>query len=312
MKIAVIGSGSIGLYYGAKLAAAGEDVHFLLRSGYDEASCDGIRVFSPDGDLHLHRVHAHRDTESIGPCDLVLVSLKTTQNDALKKLIAPLLGPDTMLMTLQNGLGSDEALAAQFGAERVLGALCFVCLTRRSPAQVDHFGHGTISIGEFDGPSQPRTEHVANAFRSAGIETRVVENLAAERWKKLVWNIPFNGLSVACGDLTAASQPSGVAVDVLLAEHLTEVKALMQETIATAATLGHAIRPDFIDFQIERTEKMGAYKPSTLVDYLAGRELEIDSIWGEPLRRAQAAGVPVPHLENLHKRLVTIEKSRGR
>lgn len=303
MKIAILGSGSIGLYYGARLAAAGEEAHFLLRSGYDEAVRDGIRVFSPDGDLHLQPVHAHRSTESIGPCDLVLVALKTTQNDLLEKLIPPLLGPDTMLLTLQNGLGSDEALAAQFGADRVLGALCFVCLTRRTPAQVDHFGHGTISIGELGRPSAPRTHQVAAAFQQTGIETRVVEDLAAERWKKLVWNIPFNGLAVSEG---------GVAVDILLAGRLSEARALMHETIATAAALGHAIRPGFIDFQIERTAKMGAYQPSTLVDYLAGRELEIDSIWGEPLRRARAAGVPVPHLENLHARLAAIEKSRGR
>jgi 2-dehydropantoate 2-reductase len=303
MKIAVLGAGSIGLYYGAKLATAGEDVHFLLRSGHDEAVREGIRVHSPDGDLHLHPVNSHRQIESMGPCDLVLIALKTTQNDLLEKLIPPLLGPETMLLTLQNGLGSDEALAVQFGAEHVLGALCFVCLTRSTPAQVDHFGHGTISIGEFGRPPQPRTERVAEAFRRAGIETRVVENLAAERWKKLVWNIPFNGLSVAEG---------GVAVDVLLAGHMAEVRALMQETIATAAALGHPIRPDFIDFQIERTEKMGAYQPSTLIDFLAGRELEIDSIWGEPLRRARVVGVLVPHLENLHSRLVAIEKSRGR
>ncbi len=303
MKIAILGSGSIGLYYGAKLAAAGEDVHFLLRSGYDEATTHGIRIFGADGDLHLHPVQAHRDTASIGACDLVLVALKTTQNAILQNLIPPLLGPQTILLTLQNGLGSDEALAARFGAERVLGALCFVCLTRRSPAQVDHFGHGTISIGEFDRPSQLRTARVAAAFRRAGIETRIVEDLAGERWKKLVWNIPFNGLAVADG---------GVAVDVLLARRLDEVKALMRETIATAAALGHEIRPDFIDFQIERTEKMGAYQPSTLVDYLAGRELEIDSIWGEPLRRAHAASVPVPHLEDLHARLVAIENARGR
>jgi 2-dehydropantoate 2-reductase len=303
MKIAVLGSGAIGLYYGAKLAAAGGEVHFLLRSGYDEARRDGLHVFSPDGDLHLQPIHAARETAEIGLCDLVLISLKTTQNQALEKLIPPLLGDHTLLLTLQNGLGSDEALAAQFGAERVLGALCFVCLTRRSPAQVDHFGHGTISIGEYGRPPQPRTDRIADAFRRTGIETRVVENLAAERWKKLVWNIPFNGLAVAEG---------GVPVDILLARHLPAVKALMQETITTAAALGHAIRPHFIDLQIEHTEKMGAYQPSTLVDYLTGRELEVDSIWGEPLRRAQAAGVPVPSLENLHARLVAIEKSRGR
>lgn len=296
MKLAVLGSGSIGLYYGAKLGAAGEEVHFLLRSGYEEAARDGIRIFSPEGNLHVQPVLAHRDTASIGPCDLVVVALKTTQNAALDALIPPLLGPDTMLLTLQNGLGSDETLAARFGAERVLGGLCFVCLTRRTPAQVDHFGHGSVSLGEFNRSPQFRTEQVAKAFRRADIETRVVENLAAERWKKLVWNIPFNGLAVTEG---------GIAVDRILADPRleAEVRALMAEVIATAAALGHTIRPDFIDFQIDRTRTMGAYQPSTLIDFLAGREIELDAIWTEPLHRARAAGVPTPHLEALVKNL---------
>jgi 2-dehydropantoate 2-reductase len=296
MKIAVLGSGSIGLYYGAKLGAAGEEVHFLLRSGYEEAARDGIRIFSPEGNLHVQPVLAHRDTASIGPCDLVVVALKTTQNAVLDALIPPLLGPDTMLLTLQNGLGSDETLAARFGAERVLGGLCFVCLTRRTPAQVDHFGHGSVSLGEFNRSPQSRTEQVAKAFRRADIETRVVENLAAERWKKLVWNIPFNGLAVTEG---------GIAVDRILADPRleAEVRALMAEVIATAAALGHTIRPDFIDFQIDRTRTMGAYQPSTLIDFLAGREIELDAIWTEPLHRARAAGVPTPHLEALVKNL---------
>jgi 2-dehydropantoate 2-reductase len=204
-----------------------------------------------------------------------------------------------MLLTLQNGLGSDEALAARFGAERVLGALCFVCLTRRTPAQVDHFGHGSVSLGEFGRAPLPRTTQVAEAFRRAGIETRVVDDLAAERWKKLVWNVPFNGLAVSEG---------GIAVDRILAEPRleAEVRALMAEVIAIAAALGHAIRPDFIDFQIDRTRTMGAYQPSTLIDFLAGREIELDAIWREPLRRAQAAGVPAPHLEALLESLENV------
>lgn len=297
MKIAIVGSGSIGLFYGAKLAASGHDVHFLLRSGLDEAERDGIRVFSEDGELHLHPVNAHASTVTIGACDLVIIALKTTQNAALPSLIPPLLGANTLLLTLQNGLGSDEQLAAAFGAERVLGALCFVCLTRRTPAQVDYLGHGTISIGEFERRPASGTRAVADAFRHAGIETHVVDDLASERWKKLVWNIPFNGLSVAEG---------GVPVDRLLADPRThdEIRALMEETIAIATALGHSIDPGLVEFHLERTYRMGAYQPSTMVDYLAGRELEIDAIWGEPFRRAQEARVSAPHLERLHTRLL--------
>lgn len=297
MKIAILGSGSIGLYYGAKLASAGEDVHFLLRSGLDEARKDGIRIHEEHGeDLHLHPVNAHATTGTIGPCDLAIVSMKTTQNRALSDLVPPLLAESTMILTLQNGLGSDEDLAEQFGPGRVLGGLCFVCLTRRSPAQVDHMGRGALSIGEFGRPVQPRTREVAEAFSRAGIRTGVVDDLAAERWRKLVWNIPFNGLSVAEGDLT---------VDRLLADPriIEEIRALMKEVIATARALGHDLADSLVDFNIGRTLKMGPYKPSTMVDHLAGLEIEIDSIWGEPLRRARRAHLSTPHLAALHERL---------
>lgn len=298
MKIALLGSGSIGLYYGARLTAAGHDVHFLLRSGYEEATQDGVRVTSPDGDLHLTGVNAHREAATIGPCDLVLIALKTTQNAALADLVPPLLGPGTALLTLQNGLGSDRWLADHFGAERVLGGLCFVCLTRRTPAHVVHVGHGTISLGEFSGSPGARTESIAAAFRGAGIETHVEENLATARWKKLVWNVPFNGLGVA----------ENATVDHLLARHESDVRALMRETIAAAAALGHVIPAGYDDFQIERTRSMGAYIPSTLVDYRAGAELEIEAIWGEPLRQARAAGVATPHLAALHERLLALRR----
>lgn len=304
MKIAIVGSGSIGLYYGAKLAASGQDVHFLMRSGLEEARRSGIRVFSGAGDIDLAHPNAHSDSGSVGPSDLVIVAMKMTQNAALDTLVPQLLGADTSILTLQNGLGSDELLAAKFGPERVLGGLCFVCLTRRTPAQVDHFGHGTISIGEFGRLPSQRTERIVDAFTRTGIDTRMVDDLAGERWRKLGWNIPFNGLSVAEG---------GVTVDRLLENPSThaEVRALMEEVIAAAGALGHPIDPEMIDYHLQRTASMGAYKPSTMVDYLAGRELEIDAIWGEPLRRARAANVPTPHLARLHARLCEITRNQA-
>lgn len=296
MKIAIVGSGSIGLYYGARLAASGHQVHFLLRSGYEEARSHGIRVTSPAGDLHVPEPRAHRETLPIGACDVVIVAVKTTQNSLLPSLLPPLLGPQTLLLTLQNGLGSDEFLASHFGSERILGGLCFVCLTRRSPAHVVHVGHGTISLGVYDRPSAPAIQPIAEALRNAGIETHIEADLAAARWKKLVWNIPFNGLAVV----------ENAPVDHLLAHHESEIRALMSETLAIAAALGHDIAPDYADWQVERTRSMGAYQPSTLVDYRAGAELEIEAIWGNPLRAAHRAGVPAPHLSQLHQRLASV------
>jgi len=296
-KIAVIGSGSVGLYYAGKLAAQGADVHFLMRSGFEEAREHGISIFSVHTkDVRLERPKIFRNVRKIGPCDLVIVALKATSNSALEELVPPLLKENTILLTLQNGLGNEEFLADLFGSERVLGGLCFVCLTRRSPASVDHFGQGMLSIGEHERPPLKRTHLVVEAFRETGIDARLVGNLGAERWRKLVWNIPFNGLAVAAGGLT---------VDKILGDSLLNARcrALMNETISAGNALGYPIEKKYADLQIERTYPMGAYQPSTLVDWLAGRELEVEAIWGEPLRRAKKMGLSLPNLEQLYGRL---------
>ncbi|HET9523873.1 MAG TPA: 2-dehydropantoate 2-reductase [Terrimicrobiaceae bacterium] len=303
-KIAVVGSGSIGLFYGARLAASGGDVHFLMRSGFDEARQRGICVYSADvGDIRIERPKVFREAHEIGPCDLVVISLKATANRSLGRLLPPLLRETTALITLQNGLGNEEYLACLHGAERVLGGLCFVCLTRRTPASVDHFGHGMLSIGEFARAPLPRTRRLVGAFCESGVEAKLVHDLAAERWRKLVWNIPFNGLAVAEG---------GLSVDRILAIPALNARcrALMRETILAATALGHFIETEYAELQIERTYPMGAYKPSTLVDWLAGKELEIEAIWGEPLRQATRAGLSVPNLEALYNRLRSLPVER--
>lgn len=296
MKIGVVGAGSIGLYYGVKLAQAGYDVNFLLRGGFEEACRDGIHIQSPEGDVHLPHPQIFRDSASIGACDLVLVSLKATANSILGDVLPPLIHDETMVLTLQNGLGNEEYIASLVGAEHVLGGLCFVCLNRSTLARVIHIGHGKIALGEFAGLPQPRTYTVHEAFTKAGITTEVVQNLAEARWRKLVWNIPFNGLAVARG---------GIAVDRILADPVlyTECRALMLETITIANALGLPIEESYANRQIELTYPMGAYRPSTLIDFLAGYELEVEPIWGEPLRVAQALSLSTPHLSGLYSQL---------
>jgi 2-dehydropantoate 2-reductase len=179
-----------------------------------------------------------------------------------------------------------------------MGGLCFVCLTRRNPVEVDHVGHGTLSIGEFQGPPQDRTRRLAGTFLAGGVETHLAENLAAERWRKLVWNIPFNGLCTV----------ERAGVDRILNDPalLAECRSLMDEVRAIAAAEGHHIPPEYADYQIERTRPMDGYRPSTLVDAEAGLPLEVEPIWGEPLRRALLAGVETPRLAALHNKLKSL------
>ena len=290
------------------LAAVGHDVHFLMRADLATVRANGLTLRSAQAPtIHLPQVNAHGDTASIGPVDLVIVALKTTSNEVLPSLLPPLLHEGTMLITLQNGMGNEAFLAERFGAERVLGALCFVCLNRVAPGVIEHYGHGTISVGELIGPAQARTRAIADALKDAGLEAKVVDNLLEERWRKLLWNIPFNGLCIAAGGVTTA--------DILADEGLSRlVRALMDEVLAIAAAQGYAIPRAYADFQVERTPPMGAYKPSSLLDWQAGLPVEVESIWGEPYRIGRASGVNAGRLETLYvllKKLTAIPRSES-
>ena len=293
VKFAVIGSGAVGCYYGARLARHGAEVHFLMRGDLPAVKERGLLIRSGENGFHLERVNAHASTAEIGPSDVVLIALKTTSNSALEQLVPPLLKEETCLLTLQNGLGNEEFLAERFGAGRVLGGICFVCLNRTGPGVIEHYGHGSLSIGEFGRAPLPRTRAIAEEFKRSGIAARAVDDLMEERWRKLVWNIPFNGLSIAAG---------GLDVGAILADEglRAQAKELMREVIDAANRIGYRIPPGFIEEQIERTLPMGHYRPSSLIDYNLGREIEVESIWGEPYRRAVAAGADVPGLEALY------------
>lgn len=304
-RIAIIGSGALGCYYGARLAKAGNDVHFQVRSGRAAIMARGIRVKAPGERIQIKKVQTHATTDDIGPCDLVIVSVKATANSALAKLLPPLMGPNTLVLTLQNGLGVEEPVAEVVGGERVLGAICFVGVTRTAPGVVECSFPGLVMLGEFGRPAQARTREVARLFEAAGVKCEAQDNLEELRWKKLVWNVPFNGLAIAAG---------GITTDVIMADEGLRALArrLMEEILEAAAKFGHAIPRPFMDLQFDRTAKLGKYEPSSLIDYREGRPIELEEIWGEPVRRAKSVGVPVPRLEMLYwliKRLLAARKT---
>ena len=297
-RIAVVGAGAVGAYYGARLAHAGEDVHFLFRRDLVDVRARGLTVrmmAEPREEFHL-QVAAAATPSEIGPVDLVMIGLKATANSALLELLPPLLGERTAILTLQNGLGSDEFIAAHFGGERVLGGLCFICLNRVVPGVIECYHPGAIALGEFSRAAGPRVQAIGEAFRRAGVTCRVSDNLAEMRWKKLVWNVPFNGLTITAG---------GITTDRIVADPrlLAETRALMREIQSAAGALGYRIPDSFLEEQIQVTVPMGPYKPSSLVDFLEGRVVEVEAIWGEPLRRARAASVEMPRLSELYCQL---------
>ncbi len=299
-RIGVIGSGAIGSYCGAKLAYAGSDVHFLMRGDLSEVQQKGLYICGKDENFRVAKVNCYNSTREIGPCDLVLIAVKTISNADLVDLIPPLLHDRTMLLTLQNGLGNEEFLVENFGTESVLGGLCFICLSRVSRTEIERYGYGHIVIGEHGRKPSERTHAIASQFEDCGIKCGVAEDLALEHWRKLVWNIPFNGLSILAGGIDTAA--------ILADEALHRVAlALMHEVIDAANKCGHALESAAALEQMKRTEAMGAYKPSTLLDWEAGKPLEIEAIWGEPLRRAAAAGSHTPRLEMVYALLKSLD-----
>ncbi len=295
-RVAVLGSGAIGLYYGGRLAEAGGDVSFLARSDFDAISENGIRAESVAGDFDLPDAKVFRSPEDIGAVDLVIVSWKATANASLANMLPPLLHEGTQVLTLQNGLGNCEAIAEIVGEKRVCGGLCFVCINRTAPGTIRHTAGGRLAVGEFSKGIPGRAEGIARRFMKAKIPASAVDDLAKAQWEKLIWNIPFNGLSVA---------QCGVTTDVLLAdpEMETEIRKLMHEVVAAARAQGIFLDEALVESNIERTRPMKAYRPSTMIDFMEGRELELVPIWEEPLRRAKEARVAMPALEELLERM---------
>jgi len=312
----------VGSFYGARLALAAHETHFLLRSDFEKVRRNGVSVCSPQGDFHV-RPKCARLPEEIGPVDLVLIGLKTTANSEFGRLLHPLVGPATAILTLQNGLGNEAQLARLFPVEQILGGLCFVCLNRIEPGIIHHIAHGAIFLGEFERWPEPRTHDIAGAFRHAGVPCTVTDNLARTHWEKLVWNIPFNGLGVAAAaGFEALDSPGSAAwvgrhggpcmtTDELLAEErwALRVRQLMLEVIAAARALGLDVAETLADKQIERTRTMGAYRASTLVDFERGQPLELESLFMEPLRQGRRAGLPMPMLSALCAVLERLDKT---
>jgi 2-dehydropantoate 2-reductase len=302
---AILGTGALGGFYGARLQRAGCDVHFLLRSDYEHVRRHGLIVESKDGDFTLPRVEAHCDTATIPPCDVVVVALKTTQNQLLAQLLPPLMANGTVVLDLQNGLGNEELIAGLVGAERVVGGLCFLCSNKVGPGHIRHLDYGLVALGEFSRQgTTDRLRSIGADFAAAGVPVQYLDDLRVGRWQKLVWNIPYNGLSVML-DATTTELMLHPATRVL-------TEAIMREVVTGANACGVPLPMATVTEMLERTAKMTPYKTSMKLDFDAGRPMELAAIFGNPLRAAQQAGAPSPLVGMLYEQLRFLDgRNRG-
>ncbi len=304
---AIVGTGALGGFYGARLQKAGIEVNFLLRSDYDRVKKHGLIVESPEGDFTLPQVRAYRDAHQMPKCDVVIVALKTTQNHLLPKILPHLLKDNGAVLVLQNGLHTEPEVAKIVGAERVVGGLCFLCSYKVSPGHICHLDYGTITLGEYAQDYKAigitnRLHQIARDFKRANISIKMSEDLLLSRWKKLVWNIPYNGLSVV---LDARTDELMANPDTLIL-----VEEIMGEVIAGAKSCDRIIPDDFIPHMLEYTHKMKPYRTSMKIDYDESRPLEVEAIFGNPIRAAQQAGIKMPKIEVLYRMLKFVDAQR--
>ncbi|MBD2597337.1 putative 2-dehydropantoate 2-reductase [Nostoc spongiaeforme FACHB-130] len=308
-KYAIIGTGALGGFYGAKLQQAGLDVHFLLKSDYEHVNQHGLIIESKDGDFTLPQVNAYNDADKMPQCDVVIVALKTTQNYLLPKLLAPVIKNNGVVLVLQNGLDIELEIAQIVNNVTIIGGLCFLCSNKVGQGHIRHVDYGQIVLCEYSHNYEAagitnRMQQIANDFQNAGITIELTEDLLLARWQKLVWNIPYNGLSVVLNART----------DELMADSYTRqlVEQLMYEVAAGAKSTGRIIADSFIQKMLDYTVKMKPYRTSMKIDYDEQRPLEVEAIIGNSLRKAQAAGAFLPQINCLYNQLKFLDSRNQR
>lgn len=307
-RVGIIGTGAIGGFYGVMLARAGFDVHFLLRSEFSAVAERGLQVNSAvHGLLTLNPAQAYCAAADMPKCDWLLVGAKTTSNADLAPAIIEAAKPDAKVLLLQNGLDVEDSLRPLLpDSLHLLGGLCLICVHREGPGVITHQALGAVNIGYHSGPAIDElarmaiVEEGAGLFRAAGIDSQAMPNLHQARWQKLVWNIPYNGLSVLLGAGT-----STLMADI---DSRALIQTLMAEVVQGAKACGHDMPPVYADYLFTMTEKMPDYWPSMYHDFLHKRPLELEAIYARPLAAAKAAGCELPRIESLYRTLGFIDR----
>ena len=295
MNYAIVGTGAIGGFYGSKLAHSGCEVHFLMHSDYQFVKEHGMQVDSCDGSFHLDHVNVYQHTADMPKCDVVIVGLKTTNNHLLPQLLTPLLHQDTVVVLIQNGIGVEADVQQMFPDVQLVAGLAFICSAKTEPGRVNHQCYGSINLANYSCRDEAVFAAILNDFVDAGIQAGSVPYDEA-RWKKAVWNMPFNGMTVALNTQT----------DLLLKNPATRqlIRDLMGEVVGAARHQGiTGLDESFIEKMIDMTDHMTPYSPSMKLDFDFHREMEIHYLYSRPIQIAREAGYPMPKLEMLEAEL---------
>lgn len=299
LKYAVIGTGAIGGYYGGRLALSGKDVHFLFNTEYDYVAKNGLKVDSVAGNFHIKPIKAYQSTTEMPKCDVVLVALKSTRNNILPDILPPILHSDTVVILIQNGLGLEAQLASALPKQPIAGGTAFICSSRIGTGHILHADYGALTAGFHQNALPDIMAQIKADFENAKVPFAITHDLNEMRWRKLVWNIPYNGLTVVMNSST----------DKLMNQKSTRqlVTDLMQEVVDGASACGADIEHEFIDKMLKMTDDMTPYRPSMKLDFDNHRQMEIEAIYSNPIATAKRNGYYMRKTEMLEQQLRFIQ-----
>lgn len=299
--LSILGAGAVGCFYGSKLQKSGLTVEYLSKFLHDNKT-KKLTVESIWGNYEVP-VKTFSSTEFMQKADLAIVSSKVIDlerdSKSLVENLKAVVSSETVILILQNGINMEERIQSAFPNNVILGGLAFTCINRMNHRLIQHLDYGKVKIGANLKKYSKIAESVVHLFHNSGIECEFINNLRMGRYEKLLWNIPFNSLSVILNATT----------DELVKEDSTQpiARNLMMETIEIAKKDGIRLKKSLIETMIQNTIKMKPYKTSMLLDFEKGYYMEIESILGEPLRLARKYNLKTPHMETIYYLLKNIQ-----
>lgn len=322
MKIAIIGAGAIGGYVGAKLALAGEDVTFIVRgANLDAIRNNGMKLIMNDGTEHVARnVKATSNYAEAGPQDMVILAMKANQVEAVANEVPKLFGPETVVVTMQNGIpywyfykhggelagsrvhsvDAEGLISERITADRVIGCVVYPASELIAPGVVKHVEGDRFPVGELDGSASERVRRVSESFSNAGFKAPVLDNIRAEIWLKLWGNLTFNPISALA---------HSTLLDICQFPLSRELAAnMMREAQNVANKLGIEFRVT-LEKRIAGAEKVGKHKTSMLQDIEAGRAVEIDALVGAVIELGRLTHTPTPHIDTVYALVKLLSKA---
>ena len=308
MRIAVIGAGAVGGYFGGRLAEAGHQVAFVARGATLRAlTNDGLRIESPKGDLHLLPWKATDEPAEIGPVELVVLGVKAWQVPEMAPRLRPLVVGDTSVLPLQNGVEAAGQLAAVLGPEPVLGGVCKIISTQVAPGHIHHVGvEPGVDLGELGRPPTDRVRRVARVFEDAGVAVKTPDDIRVAIWEKFLFICSVSGVGALTG-MTIGEFRADPEVRPIL-------EAAMREIVAVAAGHRVELRSDIVERTLRFLDGMPPEGTASMQrDILEGRPSELESQNGAVVRLGRRAGVPTPVNLEIYERLLPLERlSRSR